>query len=284
MLNNPTETVAKVICKRENYVFISYVQSGAFKDTYHIQDSIGSQLALKIYKSDLRSERENREIDAMQMCVHPNVAKFHSLQTISHADKDHMYIIEEFIGGGTLTDKIKKNEINLSTIASIGTQLIDAVAHIASNNLVHRDIKPDNILFREKTITPVIVDFGLVRNLADTSLTPSWIPQGPGTPLYASPEQLNNEKLQQDWRTDQFSLGVTLSYCCFGKHPYDYGQGDYDAVDRVANRKLPSPDFVKFIEENKFPVLQKMIAAWPVSRYQNASDLRKDWNEQTKDF
>jgi hypothetical protein len=58
--------------------------------------------------------------------------------------------------------------------------------------------------------TPALVDFGLVRDLSETSLTASWLPRGPGTPLFASPEQLNNEKALIDWRSDQFSIGVIL--------------------------------------------------------------------------
>lgn len=161
--------VAKAICDRHGYTYISYEGCGTFKETFCVSDVDGEKFALKIYKSDARDEREMREIDAMQRCVHPNVAKFHSLAQFTYSGAEHMYIIEEFIGGGTLTDKLKTGQMSLAAVGHLGSQLIDAIGHIASHNLIHRDIKPDNILFREDMQTPVIVDFGLVRDLGATS-------------------------------------------------------------------------------------------------------------------
>src|SRR5207244_520254 len=92
---------------------------------------------------------------------------------------------------------------------------------------------------------PVIIDFGVVRDLADSSLTKTHLARGPGTPLYAPPEQLNNRKALIDWRSDQFSLGITLSYCAFGVHPYaQAGDVDTVVVDRVAAYQSPSAAWV----------------------------------------
>jgi len=96
-------------------------------------------------------------------------------------------------------------------------------------DLVHRDIKPANIMFKEGLETPVLVDFGIVRDLAATSLTQTWSPIGPGTPFFASPEQLNNEKHLIDWRSDQFSLGVTLYFARTARHPYQLEMGSCPA-------------------------------------------------------
>jgi serine/threonine protein kinase len=101
---------------------------------------------------------------------------------------------------------------------------------------VHRDIKPDNIMLREDGRTPVIVDFGLVRMLDEPSITGSWADRGPGTPFYASPEQLRNEKPLIDWRSDQFSLGVSLSRVTIGVHTY---QQIPDEDPLVSERRLP---------------------------------------------
>ncbi len=120
----------------------------------------------------------------------------------------------------------------------MGAQLIAAIAHIAELHLVHRDIKPDNIMFRSHGTTPVLTDFGVVRDLSDSSITPTWAARGPGTPFFSAPEQLRNEKSLIDWRTDQFALGIVMAQVVFGEHPYRVsGASDSDVVERVLSRQ-----------------------------------------------
>jgi len=152
------------------------------------------------------------------------------------------------------------------------------VRHIAAIGLVHRDLKPDNILFREDAVTPVIVDFGLVRDLTDTSLTESWFLRGPGTPFFAPPEQLRNEKAMIDWRADQFSLGVLLAISLFGLHPYqEEGAPSQQAVERVAQRVAQPDWFLKAARKANLDVLVKMTAPWPVERFRTPGDLCEAW-------
>jgi serine/threonine protein kinase len=160
---------------------------------------------------------------------------------------------------------------------SFGAQLVSAVAHIASHELVHRDLKPENILFRADGVTPVIVDFGIVRDLVDTSLTETWLMRGPGTPFFASPEQLRNEKDLIDWRSDQFSLGVLISISLFGLHPYgENGLMPQQIVDRVSERGAQSARFVESARA-ELPVLVRMTAPWPVQRLRKPEQLVGSW-------
>jgi len=177
--------------------------------------------------------------------------------------------------GGTLAERISARKYaQCEDLKKLALALAVAIEHIATQKLVHRDIKPENIMFRSGTDLPIIVDFGLVRDLSATSLTASWILHGPGTPLYASPEQLNNDKSIIDWRADQFCLGVVLSYAFTGRHPY---QRDDDMpgsiVQRVFERQRVSPSFEKIINENQLQVLRRMVEPWPVQRFRLPSDL-----------
>src|SRR6266568_1488240 len=170
--------------------------------------------------------------------------------------------------------------MSTANVRELGGKLIGAVAHVASHGLVHRDLKPDNIMFRGDG-EPVIVDFGLVRDLSQSSLTKTWLLQGPGTPYFSAPEQLNNEKQLIDWRTDQFALGLVLGICATAIHAYATASGaPVEAVEAIAARRGPSAAFTKAVTAAGVPVLARMVKPWPVERFRTAEDLAQAWLAQ----
>jgi serine/threonine protein kinase len=272
------ELAARKICVKHKLQFIERVGEGAFKQTFRVADSEGIPSALKLYKAASAAGRDRREIKAMLRCKHDNIARLLWVENYNHKNQDLVAIAEEYLPGGTLTSK---GQLTVSQCLTIGTYLIDAVSHIASLKLVHRDIKPDNIMFREDGKTPVITDFGVVRDLQESSMTPTWQPRGPGTPFFSAPEQLKNEKSLIDWRADQFALGVVLAYVVFGGHPYkEEGISDWEVVDRVSSKKPPSSWFLRRAAEFDLVALARMVAPWPVDRYRKPELLRRAWSEQ----
>jgi serine/threonine protein kinase len=266
-------------CTQSHLEFRQKVGEGAFKETFEVAEPGGSSVALKLYKAGASSKRSEREIDAMRKCKHPNIARLIKVETFRHQEEDFIVTIEEFLSGGTLTERGK---IDARQCMEIGSQLIDAITHISAAGLVHRDLKPDNIMFRADYRTPVVVDFGVVRNLWDTSLTPSWAPRGPGTPFFAAPEQLNNEKHQIDWRADQFSLGVVLAASVTGRHPFQLrGFEPQQIVDRVAARQPPNPEFLLLATQLGLTALIRMVRPWAVERYRTPRLLHDAWANQT---
>jgi serine/threonine protein kinase len=154
--------------------------------------------------------------------------------------------------------------------------LAEAIEHLAAKHLVHRDIKPDNIMFRGKSWSPVLVDFGVVRDLTKSSVTQSFALMGPGTPYFAAPEQLVNDKHLIDWRTDQFSLGVTLVVAMRGQHPFHHaGDTELETIERVAARGALSDEFVAWTEASAFAMLRPMLGGWPVERISTPALLIK---------
>ncbi len=272
------EVVARGFCVQRKLTFAEKVGEGAFKETFRVSDAAGVPLALKVHKAPGPTKRTQREIEAMLRCNHPNIAKLFAVESFRVGGSEYLCTTEEYLPGGALSVR--------STLAPveclpIGLQLIDAVAHTASLQLVHRDIKPDNVMFRADGVTPVLVDFGLVRDLTDTSLTPSLAPLGPGTPFFAAPEQLNNEKHQIDWRADQFSLGIVLSYMLFGAHPYQQpGMADHEVVNWVAARQPLNASFAGRAAGVGLPVLIRMVSVWPVQRFRIPNQLRAAWKSQ----
>jgi serine/threonine protein kinase len=276
-VSTPAE-VAQAFCGANGHQFIGAVGAGAFKQTFHIVLATGEPQALKIYRPGFSPERTSRELSAMQRCSHPNIGRLTAIAGFYHDGVQHLLSVEEFLSGGTLTSRLQRGLLNGPEARGIGGQLVSAVAHIASHDLVHRDIKPDNILFRGDGITPVIVDFGLVRDLVSTSLTQTWLIQGPGTPFFAPPEQLRNEKIMIDWRSDQFSLGLVVALSLFGFHPYQHnGASPEQTVERVAQRGSQSGRFVDAATQAGMPFLIRMTAPWPVERFRTPDDLQRAW-------
>jgi serine/threonine protein kinase len=216
----------------------------------------------------------------MQRCSHSNIGRLSSIAGFDYNGVQHLLSLEEFLCGGTLTARLNLRLLTAPEAQAMGRQLVSAVAHIASHDLVHRDIKPDNILVRADNVTPVIVDFGLVRDLVGTSLTQTWLIQGPGTPFFAPPEQLRNEKAMIDWRSDQFSLGTVIAMSVFGFHPYqDEGATPQQTVERACERAPQSRRFLDAATQANMPFLVRMTAPWPVERFRTTDDLQQTWGE-----
>lgn len=272
------ELIAKAICKQYGLQYIDFVGEGAFKETYHIKENENSR-ALKIFRSVKSPQRTEREINAMLRCNHPNIGRLLNVSVFEYQSNTYLFLIEEYLSGGTLSDRLSSGLLSVSEVKKIGIQLIDAVEHIANHNLVHRDIKPDNIMFGKDKDKPVIVDFGLVRDLSNTSLTQTWLMHGPGTPLYAAPEQLNNEKELIDWRTDQFALGISLGISVFGIHPYSGKTGDSnETVMNIINRSPINKEFMQKCQDAGLMPLIKMVNQWPIGRYRTSQELMKAWS------
>jgi serine/threonine protein kinase len=277
---NSLAPVAESFCAANGHQFVGLVGKGAFKETFHIVLATGDPQALKVHLPGYSPERTSRELSAMQRCSHPNIGRLYAIAGFYYEGVEYLLTLEEFLCGGTLTDRLNRSPLSPLETRSVGRQLVSAVAHIASLDLVHRDIKPDNILFRGDGITPVIVDFGLVRDLVGSSLTQTWLMQGPGTPFFAPAEQLRNEKSMIDWRSDQFSLGIVLAISLLGFHPYEeIGMTPHQTVERVCERAPQTQRFLNAANELGMSSLIRMTAPWPVERFRNPDDLERAWQE-----
>lgn len=274
------EDVARSICTSETLNFREYVGGGAYKKVYRVDKGESEVYALKVVTE--ASRRTTREIEALQRCDHPNIARLFHVGNHNYQGERYDYMLEEFLEGGTLTQAFEQDgTYNNEQILNLGEKMIEAISHLADLRLVHRDIKPDNIMFREDGSTPVLVDFGLVRDLTATSITQTWAAQ-PGTPYYASPEQLNNQKRLIDWRTDQFSLGIVLCRIRFGVHPFQQRNDTSPrfAVQRVINRENRSIDTLNLIRDSGLECIEQMTRVWPVERYRLTERLIQDWMAQ----
>lgn len=186
-------------------------------------------------------------------------------------------VLEDYLSGGTLAAKIggcAGGILDPAEVWRIGTELGSALEHLYPLRLVHRDIKPENILFQADGVTPVLTDFGIVRMLDQPSLTRDFLGMGPGTPKYAAPEQLNNEKALIDWRTDQFGLAIVLAECLIGRHPFsDVAGHDREAILAVASKQSLPLKAVGELNALGFGFLATALNPWPVGRFRRPADF-----------
>jgi serine/threonine protein kinase len=255
---------------------VVFCGKGAFKETFRSKSKEGNSIALKIVdRTKIDLVRTEREIDALKRCNSPRIAKLIDARDFK-ADDGRIFdvVLEEFLDGGSLEDRLKTASLTQQQIISLANGLILAVRDLHVLRLVHRDIKPANIMFRSGAPDPVLVDFGLVRDLSQTSLTASWLPRGPGTPLFAPPEQLNNEKALIDWRSDQFSVGVLLSLLLTNQHPYQQDPSNLNGAIHFTHERIgPTKEFRQKMEKLGLLALVRMVSAWPIQRYSHPDEI-----------
>ena len=270
------EHVAKAICGMINFSYVKFIDAGAFKETYQVNDGTENH-ALKVFKPNNQSERTDREIDAMRRVNNKNVARLIMVNSITYNSEKYLYLIEEYLSGGSLGTLLRGSTLSKKEVFDLGKDMIGALESTYRERIVHRDIKPDNIMFRGNRSDAVLVDFGLVRDLEATSLTQAFHMRGPGTPLYSAPEQLNNEKALIDWRTDQFALGISLCRAILGIHPFDAGS-PVKTVEKMASLDHINDTVKKHIIDQGFGVLIKMLEPYPIGRYRTPEMLMIEWN------
>jgi eukaryotic-like serine/threonine-protein kinase len=181
-------------------------------------------------------ERINREIELLSELK----SEYYPQQYHFNIDikTKEFEIVEDYIEGDTLRDSMKLFS-NVDQIFSLLYTLIEGLSIIWERNIVHRDLKPENIIIRKNGM-PCIIDLGIARFLEMESLTKTISPIGPCTPIYASPEQLTNNKNIIDHRTDFFCLGIISLELFLGVHPFDptYLENHFSIVENILQNKF----------------------------------------------
>jgi serine/threonine-protein kinase len=180
-------------------------------------------------------ERFFREAETAGRLSHPNIV------TIFDAGEEHdlAYIAMEFLKGRDLVPFTKPGALlPVERAVSIAARVADALGYAHRQNVVHRDVKPANVMYEPESDTVKVTDFGIAR-ITDSSKTKTGMVLG--TPSYMSPEQLAGKKI--DGRSDLFSLAVSLYQLACGRLPFD-GESMAQLMFKIANE--PAPDILQF--------------------------------------
>ena len=210
-----------------DYLDVVLLKQGGQKAAYCGRHAEHGQVVVKIgtYTSPNGLKRIQREVEVLRglsSIYYPRNIAF------STTAPNNFVIVEEYVPSVPLSSCLDQFSKPAKALAFLN-HLVQGLSIIWDKRVVHRDIKPDNILVLPDG-TPKIIDLGIARLLDDESLTRTFNARGPCTPNYASPEQLKNRKVQIDQRADQFGLGIVLVQLLLnGAHPFDpivVGSGD----------------------------------------------------------
>ncbi len=198
---------------------IRKIFDGGQKNVFLANDSSDTTIVYKLCKpkNDYQLERFKRELmflHSQHKSCFPFVIDYH----IDERTKE-IEIIEEFIDDGSLTDRLNNIWTENDCVIFL-KKILEPCIELWSKNIVHRDIKPDNIMFR-KNGELVLIDLGIARFIDYSSITNTLNIMGPCTPIYAAPEQIINQKRFIDFRTDLFSIGIVVLQLFLGFHPFD---------------------------------------------------------------
>jgi len=259
------------------YEIQSILGKGAMGIVYKALDpDIDRQVAIKTIRFDLASEETDneeimqrfiREAQAAGKLTHPNIITIFDVGR----EEDLTYIVMQYIEGPSLQRLIAQGEkFTVPEVTKLMEQVCSGLDFAHQHGIVHRDIKPGNILL-DKNRRPYICDFGVAR--VDTStLTQSGT--AVGTPSYMSPEQVMGKKV--DKRSDIFSVGCILYEFLTGRRPFE-AESITTVIYKIINEQPPSLSEVKKGLPAGFEkVICKALAKDPNDRYQNCNQLADD--------
>jgi serine/threonine protein kinase len=227
------------------------------------------------YPTPSEIARFKQEYNLLKTLDIQNIIKIYDL-----AKHDEKYaIIEEDFGGVSLKDTLKTRKLDLKSLLQISSQVSETLGLIHKNNIIHLDIKPDNILVNPEKGEVKITDFGISAVLThanDELYNPDVIE---GTLSYMSPEQTGRMNRGVDYRTDIYSLGATFYEMLTGEVPFKSKDPMELIHSHIARQPLPPNIVNSSIPQVVSSIVMKLLSKNPEERYQNCLGLRADIDE-----
>ena len=225
-------------------------------------------LAPYLAGSGAARKRFAREARAAAAVVHEHVVAIHNVET----DGESPFLVMPFVAGESLQQRIdREGSLELCEILRIAMQTASGLAAAHAQGLVHRDVKPSNILLEQGVERALLTDFGLARASDDASLTHTGY--HPGTPQYMSPEQARGESV--DARSDLFSLGSVIYAMCTGRSPFR-AETSYGILRRITDNEPRSirevnPAIPAWLEA----IVTRLHAKSPGDRFTSAEEVHE---------
>jgi serine/threonine-protein kinase len=257
------------------YQIREIIGEGAMACVYKAFDpEINRALAIKLLKAQLRLDGEYRgrflrEAKGAGVLSHPNIVTVFDVGE----DQGHPYIAMELVEGQTLAEELKsKKPLSTRDIVEIGIQLARALDYAHKKGIIHRDVKPGNIMRLTDTNTIKVADFGICRiDGSEGDATQTQIGNVLGTPHYMSPEQVVGEKV--DSRSDLFSAGVVLYQLLTGHLPFE-GDTLISVAYKITKTDPPSLDKVRAdLPLSLRRIIERALKKQPDKRFQSGEEF-----------
>ena len=263
------DLVGKVLGK---YRIVEKIGSGAMADVYKgLQIGLEREVAIKVlppaYAKDLdRLKRFRRESQATAKLSHPNIITIYD----SGEQQGFYYYVMEYLQAESLEAMLAGGRpLDLKQGLKIGKDVLKALVYTHDKSIIHRDLKPGNIRFDLRG-NAIVTNFGLVKDLAETSLTMTGI--SVGTPQYMSPEQLLGEEV--DERSDIYQMGVLLYEVFCGQTPF--GEKNPYLGGKERHVEITAPHLLNGeVDERLSDLILRALEQEPEKRLQSAEELLK---------
>jgi eukaryotic-like serine/threonine-protein kinase len=253
-----------------NFVVLETLGVGGMGTVYKARDTLLDRLvALKLLRKDLGGEidystRLKQEARVAASVNHPNVIQVFS----SGTDHGQFYLVMELVDHGSLDDLIEQRKrLPEAQVLEAGIQVAKGLRAAHVKGLIHRDVKPANILFADEHFSK-IGDFGLAGVAAEQAENRGEIW---GTPYYVAPERLNNDA--EDFRSDIYSLGATLFHALAGRAPIEGDTNSAVALADLKKNPLKIDAVVGDVSPATARVLNRMLAPDPAKRFSSYDEL-----------
>jgi len=267
------------------YRLISRLGAGGMGEVWKAEDTrLARVVAIKVLSQSFAQDTEatarlKREARTAAQLYHPNIATIHSIEQ----DGDVMFIVMEFVEGDPLTKVLARGAMSEAEICRVGRSVADALAEAHQKGIVHRDIKPDNIIVTATRVK--VLDFGIAKQVgmettSSNAPTAFVTQQGMilGTVHYMSPEQALGKEL--DARTDIFSLGVVLYEAATGKLPFA-GDTVTETMMHIIRDEPPDAATVNpKISAGLRRIIDRCLRKKKELRYESAADLASALEQQ----
>jgi len=247
---------------------------GGFGLVYLAHDEqLNRRVALKVPHAELISKPEDAEAYLAEARTvanldHPGIVPVHD---VGSTENCACYIISKYVEGTDLAKKLKQHRIPYRESAELVAKVADALHYAHKKGLVHRDVKPSNILIGIDG-NPYVVDFGLALREENIGKGPKYA----GTPAYMSPEQARGEGHRVDGRSDVFSLGVMLYELLSGRQPFR-GDTRGDLLEQVTSYEArPLRQYDEKLPKELERICHKAMAKRASERYTSAHDMAED--------
>ena len=259
------------------YEILGEIARGAMSVVYRVkQRGLDRVVALKVLQGGASASPEQlqrfmQEAHAAARIQHPNIVPIHDfgVQGGQH------YFTMDYIAGESLAERLAKGPLPVREALEIVRQAADALQYAHEHNVVHRDIKPGNILL-DKTGHVKVTDFGVAKEMDHTEMHLTATGQMIGTPQYMSPEQASGRSAHVDQRSDIFSLGVTLYEMLTGR-PAFLAESMMQMLHKVCHDDPPPPHQINSrVHRDAATICLKAIEKEPARRYQTARAMAQD--------